>query len=86
MSPVTKATRCAFWKSKVFQGSIDWVVNLWSYHPEDTYGLDTGGIEFNGDTTSLAPCTGSYSTLDDLEKNKDVLAATCRDQYMIEIL
>ncbi|OAA46419.1 hypothetical protein ISF_09552 [Cordyceps fumosorosea ARSEF 2679] len=66
MTPTTKDTRRNFWKGKNFAGTIDWAVDLMSYHSDDGsfgHGEDWSD-EFEGGTISPeAVANGAQNTV-----------------------
>lgn len=88
MTPLTKGTRRDFWRGKNFAGTIDWAVDLMDYHSQDeSFGLDEDlSGEFEGGTTRPGECKDTYTSLDDIEKDKDKLSLHCRDQYVLVVL
>ncbi|ATY61851.1 Glycoside catalytic core [Cordyceps militaris] len=88
MTPTTKDTRRNFWKGKNFAGTIDWAVDLMSYHSDDEsfgHGEDWSS-EFEGGTISPGECKGTYASLEDIEKDRDSIPLHCRDEYTLVAL
>ncbi len=88
MTPTTKNTRRDFWKGKNFAGTIDWAVDLMDYHENDeSVGLGLGDQgEFEGRSTGPTPCMSIYTSLEDIEANKDRISMHCRDEYILQVL
>ncbi|KAM3457581.1 hypothetical protein MY3296_001013 [Beauveria thailandica] len=88
MTPTTKGTRRDFWQGKNFAGTIDWAVDLMSYHSDDeSFGRhEDFSDEYEGGTSSLSECRETYSSLEDIEQDKDIIPLHCRDQYALAVL
>ena len=82
MSPTTKDTRRDMWKSKNFQGTIDWAVDLQKFTDDDFYGPD----DLRPDMPKSKPledCKGSYEKLEDIPRDAP---SHCRNLYIIQAL
>ncbi|KAM3553987.1 hypothetical protein MY1884_006378 [Beauveria asiatica] len=88
MTSTTKGTRRDFWQGKNFAGTIDWAVDLMSYHSDDeSFGRhEDFSDEYEGGTSTLSECKETYSSLEDIEKDRDTIPLHCRDQYTLAVL
>ncbi|KAH8893931.1 glycoside hydrolase, partial [Thozetella sp. PMI_491] len=86
--PETKRARRNGWEVQNFAGTIDWAVDLQDFTDDEYLNLNDPDFNLtdNNWPPSLVPCTGSYASLDDLEKAGDSVPEHCRGQYIVAIM
>ncbi|KAH7311959.1 family 18 glycosyl hydrolase, partial [Rhexocercosporidium sp. MPI-PUGE-AT-0058] len=83
MNDEMKAKRAAFYDSYNFLGTTDWAIDLQQFW--DNSGSTTDDTEDKLVYEELAPCTGSYSTLKQLEDRKGSIPSHCLEQYIVDV-
>ncbi|KAJ3495624.1 hypothetical protein NLG97_g3256 [Lecanicillium saksenae] len=84
MSDDTKAERAKFYDSYNFLGTTDWAVDLQDFSNGDD-GDDDDDDGMHGTADYFGECTGSYDSLESLEKAKDSIPDYCVDQYATQV-
>ena len=88
MTPTTKSTRRSLWKGLNFHGTIDWAVDLQAF-TDDEYLNDNQEDDleqYEQYPPPLAACSGSYDSIEAIEKEGDNIPFHCKDRYIVEVL
>lgn len=81
MTDLTKSARQILYSLYNFAGTTDWAVDLQSFAGE-TYYDNPGDI----DDPPPPTCDGTYSNLEDIEKDKDKIPDQCMSAYLMDAL
>ncbi|KAF1988610.1 glycoside hydrolase family 18 protein [Aulographum hederae CBS 113979] len=81
MSDITKSARTVLYSLYNFAGTTDWAVDLQSFESDVHY-------DNPGDVDEPPPptCDGTYSNLEDIEKDKDKIPVECMAAYLLDAL
>ncbi|KAF2809813.1 putative glycosyl hydrolase, family 18 [Mytilinidion resinicola] len=82
MDDDTKKTRSAFYDSYNFAGTTDWAADLQAFTDGSD---DSDDAEAYVDEHYWPACTGSYTTLQQLEDRKGSIPAPCVEQYLVDV-
>ncbi|OAA70941.1 Glycoside hydrolase, subgroup, catalytic core [Akanthomyces lecanii RCEF 1005] len=83
MTDDTKAKRAEFYDSYNFLGTTDWAVDLQDFDNDGGDDDDDDGM--HGSAGYFGECTGSYDSLDSLDKAKDSIPDYCVDEYATQV-
>ncbi|KAG7287400.1 hypothetical protein NEMBOFW57_006911 [Staphylotrichum longicolle] len=83
MDDEMKGKRAAFYDSYNFLGTTDWAIDLQDWW--DGSGSVTDDNEDKLVYEELSPCTGSYTTLQQLVDRKGSIPAHCLEQYIVDV-
>ncbi|KAK1780436.1 putative killer toxin alpha beta protein [Copromyces sp. CBS 386.78] len=83
MDDDTKAARAAFYDSYNFAGTTDWAVDLQEFVDDSSIVDDVQ--EGYTDPNYWSPCTGTYTTIDQLESHKGSIPRHCMDKYIVDV-
>ncbi|KAF2003786.1 glycoside hydrolase family 18 protein [Amniculicola lignicola CBS 123094] len=82
MDDEMKVSRSRFYDGYNFAGTTDWAVDLQKFW-DGSDGSDETDEDI--DEYYFAPCTGTFSTLEQLESRKDSIPRDCIDQFIVDV-